>query len=151
MQYRRNIGDIIIPPLLKSTLKNPPPFPQIPFPPPRKTPPPPKNALPLRKRPSPTPKNAPLPPPKNASHGGPGPPVLSCLFWRYLFKSKSIYGTVSLSILLWKCTLRSLSVSSASLVLRFLIVITYYSSRASLPHVRPSEIHSPNIKNILCP
>ena len=82
-------------------------------------------------------------------HTSPGPPVLSCLFWRYLFKSKSIYGTVSLSILLWKCTLRSLSVSSANLVLRFLIVITYYSSRASLPHVRPSEIHSPNI-NCVC-
>ena len=151
MQYRRNIGDIIIPPLLKSTLKNPPP-------PPNTLPPAPKNAPHPRKTPSPSekglpppPKNAPLPPPKNASHGGPGPPVLSCLFWRYLFKSKSIYGTVSLSILLWKCTLRSLSVSSANLVLRFLIVITYYSSRASLPHVCPSEIHSPNIKNILCP
>ena len=42
MQYRRNIGDIIIPPLLKSTLKNPRPSPQIPFPHPEKrTPPPP--------------------------------------------------------------------------------------------------------------
>ena len=81
MQYRRNIGDIIIPPLLKSTLKNPPPPPQIPFPPPRKTPPTPEKRPPPPKKAFPHPlKMLPYHPQKMLPTGAQGPPFYHVCF-----------------------------------------------------------------------